>query len=68
MGSRLSHTKKLKIMECEFMSLIAGNIVTIGLDDDMEDMNQLKAEKANIAMMKQTMIAILIQQLGDPLL
>jgi hypothetical protein len=52
MTGRISHTKKLKIMECEFMSVIAANLATVGLDDDTNDMNLLKGEKANIDSMK----------------
>jgi hypothetical protein len=35
-------------MECEFITSIASNLSTVGLDDNTTDMNALKAEKANI--------------------
>jgi hypothetical protein len=49
---KLSHIKRLKIMEYEFLSYVLSNLTTVGLDDNVSDMNLLKTEKANIEALK----------------
>lgn len=44
--------KRLRIMEFEFLSYVLSNLTTVGLDDNVSDMNLLKTEKANISALK----------------
>ena len=44
----ISHIDRLKLIECEFLACVSGNLTSVGLDDDTRDINIVKGEKANI--------------------